>query len=275
MRRCVRAASSRSSTAGIDWPRTPPVPTPTDGRRVPASGPRPPRVGPVRLRRRARRSTRPRPSTRRPRKPAAARQPAANARSPTDRPHTRPAARGRLPTTTRSPNRFLTRRSAAGSNSVRPVTSNWQNSTIPRPSRYSSSGVYCKLNPPSTIGRKSPRAGFSIETEATLPRLPHRHNRGTSSPHQRTDGAPLYRELGSRSNRGGTSVASPRQSRRCCSVQSRQQGMVRDAQNHVPQPVLDHAEAQPLLQRLGRLLEHQHLQPLAHSVEVRRRTFGR
>ena len=35
--------------------------------------------------------------------------------------------------------------SAAGSLSVRPVTSIWQKSTIPLPSRYTISGLYCRL----------------------------------------------------------------------------------------------------------------------------------
>ena len=29
--------------------------------------------------------------------------------------------------------------------------------------------AYCRLNPPSTIGKKSPQAGFSIRAEATFP----------------------------------------------------------------------------------------------------------
>ena len=43
--------------------------------------------------------------------------------------------------------------------------------------------------------RKSPRAGFSISAEATLPRLPQRHTRGTSRPRQRTADPATFRQL--------------------------------------------------------------------------------
>ena len=85
--------------------------------------------------------------------------------------------------------------SAAGSSSLRPVTSSWQNSTIPLPARYSSKGLYCRLKPPSSTAVKSPQAGFSISTEARLPRQPQRHSLVTSMPHQLTVGAPLKRGL--------------------------------------------------------------------------------
>src|SRR5664279_6301238 len=62
------------------------------------------------------------------------------------------------------------------------------------------------------MGRKSPRGGFSISTDATLPQLPQRHSRVTSSPHQLTVGAPLYRGLNLYGMVGGSRVEEPRQS---------------------------------------------------------------
>src|ERR1035441_3243135 len=99
---------------------------------------------------------------------------------------------------------LLARVSAAGSLSVRAVTSIWQKRTSPGPSRYSRSGLYWRAYPPSTMGRKSPRGGFSISTDATLPQLPQRHSRVISSPHQLTVGAPLYRGLNLYARVGGS-----------------------------------------------------------------------
>ena len=63
------------------------------------------------------------------------------------------------------------------------------------------------------MGRKSPRAGFSISAEATSPRLPHRQRRETGMSHHLMVG-PCCGRI-SYVNRGGRVVASPRQSRRC------------------------------------------------------------
>ena len=56
-----------------------------------------------------------------------------------------PGGAGAVSRRRHSRSRFRTSVSAAGSCSVRPVTSIWQNSTSPLPSRYSMSGLYCRL----------------------------------------------------------------------------------------------------------------------------------
>ena len=85
--------------------------------------------------------------------------------------------------------------------------------TMPFPSRYSSSGLYSRLKPPSTIEVKSPIAGFSISTVATAPRFPQRQTRGTRRPLRTIAGAPLNLSESSYCRLGATSVDSPCQSR--------------------------------------------------------------
>ena len=75
--------------------------------------------------------------------------------------------------------------------------------------------------------------------------------------------------------RGGKSVAAPRQSCKLLGVEAGQQRVIRHAWEHLPQPVLRHAEAETLLENLRSLLEHDHLQPVAHPRYVRPRAVGR
>ena len=101
------------------------------------------------------------------------------------------------------------------------------------------------------MGRKLPRAGFSISTLATLPRLPHRH-----TPRHR-DVAPLDRrraELLAQSRTSAAAagcVASPRQSRRFSTSSPAKAGWSGTPLEDVAQAVLLHAEAEPLFQHVG------------------------
>ena len=124
------------------------------------------------------------------------------------------------------------------------------------------------------MGRKSPRAGFSISTEATLPRLPQRQTWGTSMPHQldRRPAEGLARGvIQSRRQERGRAPPVAKVLRR----QPGQQGMVRHARKDLPQAVLGDAEAQPFLQGFRGLFEDEDFQPVADAAEVRRRPVHR
>ena len=140
--------------------------------------------------------------------------------------------------------------SAAGSDSVRPVTSSWQNKIIPRPSRYSISGLYCRLNPPSTIGKKSPQAGFSINADATLPRLPQRQTCVTGMPHHSIVG-PMHRphfviEPRRQNRRRAAPIA------QIIGREPGQQRMIGHTRKNLPQAVLRHTESESLFQHIRR-----------------------
>jgi len=63
-------------------------------------------------------------------------------------------------------------------------------------------------------------------------------------------------------------VAAPLQSRKFSSRQARQQRMVGDSREELPQPVLLDTEAEALFQDLGRLLEYDDLEPVADGGDV-------